>query len=85
LFAAIRWATRVDAGRRYDDDPIAATPTPGCRAHPTLGRGLFYDLTVNPFVTAGRPPSNTRAESQHDRRGARLELVYDRAVGTVPG
>jgi hypothetical protein len=63
LLAAISVATAATQGRRfYDDDPIArdADTEDASKAQP-WDVGLFYDLTVNLFVTAGRPPSNTRA------------------------
>ena len=37
----------------------------------------MYEMTYNLFVTAGYKPSGAaRAEHQHDRRSARLELVH---------
>ena len=65
LFAAISVATASTQGRRfYDDDPIAreADTEDASRTQP-WDVGLFYDLTVNLFVTAKRPPSNTRAQN----------------------
>ena len=58
-------ATASTQGRRfYDDDPIArdADTEDASRAQP-WDIGLFYDLTTNLFVTAGRTPSNTRAQN----------------------
>jgi hypothetical protein len=65
LFAAISVATASTQGRRfYDDDPIArdADTEDASRTQP-WDVGLFYDLTVNLFVTAKRAPSNTRAQN----------------------
>ena len=79
LLAAISVATASTQGRRfYDDDPIAREPTPRMpREAQPWDVGLFYDLTVNLFVTAGTyAVEHPRAERQHHRRGARLELVH---------
>ena len=65
LFAAISVATASTEGRRYyDDDPIAReADTEDASGTQPWDVGLFYDLTVNLFVTAKRAPSNTRAQN----------------------
>jgi hypothetical protein len=65
LLAAISVATASTQGRRfYDDDPIARdVDTEDASGAQPWDVGLFYDLTTNLFVTAGRPPSNTRAQN----------------------
>jgi len=65
LFAAIAVATTSTQGRRfYDDDPIARDADTEDAAHAQPWKiGLFYDLTVNLFVTVRRTPSNTRAQN----------------------
>jgi hypothetical protein len=65
LLAAISVATASTQGRRfYDDDPIArdVDTEDASRALP-WEVGLFYDLTANLFVTAGRTPTNTSAQN----------------------
>ena len=69
---------RRQAPRFYDDDPIAREPEPqdASGAQPwTIG--LLFDLSYNLFVTSKYKPSgHARAEHQHDRRGAGLQLVH---------
>src|SRR4029453_85346 len=57
--------TVTTQGRRfYDDDPIAHdSDTEDASKTEPWEVGLFYDLSVNLFVTAGRTPSNTRAQN----------------------
>ena len=69
----------TQAPRFYPDDPIAREPESR-----DAGRAAKYEIeslsemTHNLFVTAGHTPSGTRARTpQHDRRGARLELVRE--------
>ena len=69
----------TQAPRFYSDDPIAREPESrdASGAQP-WDIGLMYELSYNLFVTSGYKPTNTRAaEHQHDRRGARLELVHE--------
>jgi hypothetical protein len=56
-------ATVATSERRfYDDDPIARTPESRSAAGAKpLKIELFFEYAYNLFVTAGRPPSNTRA------------------------
>ena len=65
LLAALSVATASTQGRRfYDDDPIARdADTEDASKAKAWDVGLFYDLTVNLFVTAGRTPTNTRAQN----------------------
>ena len=65
LLAAISVATASTQGRRfYDDDPISReADTEDASQTQPWDVGLFYDLTVNLFVTAKRAPSNTRAQN----------------------
>ena len=87
LLAAIPVATVTTQGRRfYDDDPIAHdSDTEDASKTEPWEVGLFYDLTVNLFVTAGRTPSNTRAQNVNT-----IDEVPDsswftnRAVSAVP-
>jgi len=87
LLAAILVATVTTQGRRfYDDDPIAQdSDTEDASKTEPWEVGLFYDLTVNLFVTARRTPSNTRAQNVNT-----IDEVPDsswftnRAVSVVP-
>ena len=67
------------APRFYPDDPLAREPEsrrmPPPRSRPDVG--LFYDLSYNLFVdAAARAVEHPRQKRQHDRRGARFELVH---------
>jgi hypothetical protein len=65
LVAALSVATASTQRRRfYDDDPIAREPEPEDASKAQREDiGLFYELTYNLFATAGRKPSNTRAQN----------------------
>jgi hypothetical protein len=62
----------------------ASTPTIRWRASPTAGRvgrppedvGLFYDIAFDLFATSRATGEHQGAKREHDRRGARLELVH---------
>ena len=62
----------------FSDDPLAREPeTQDASGAQPWDIDLFYDLSYNLFVTPGRAArQRARAERQHDRRGARLELVH---------
>ncbi len=65
LAVAVSVATASMQERRfYDDDPITReSDTEDASEAQPWQVGLFYDLSKNLFVTAGRPPSNTRAQN----------------------
>ena len=67
------------APRFYSDDPIAREPESrdASGAQP-WDIGLMYELSYNLFVTSGlQAVEHAGREHQHDRRGARLELVHE--------
>jgi len=87
LLAVISVATAATQGRRfYDDDPIARElDTEDASKTEPWDVGLFYDLTVNLFVTAGRTPSNTRAQNVNTIDEVPDSSWYtNRAVGALP-
>ncbi len=73
--------------RFYSDDPIAREPASrDASGVQPWDIGLMYELATNLFVTAKlQAVEHPGAEHQHDRRGARLELVHepDRLDGGV--
>src|SRR5580765_1859270 len=60
--AAVTATVSTSEPRFYDDDPIARAPESRSAAGAKpLSIELFFEYAYNLFVTAGRPPSNTRA------------------------
>ena len=67
------------AARRSSSTTIPSRACPRARmppASPTWEIDLFYDLMYNTFGTPGRQDRLARAEPEHHRRSAGLELVH---------
>ena len=76
LFAG---AVSTKAPHFYPDDPIAREPESqdASKAQP-YSIGSLYEMIVQPVRHVGlQAVGHARAEHQHDRRGARLELVHE--------
>ena len=62
LSSLVALSLGAQAPRFFPDDPIGREPEPeDASAAAPLDVSLFYDLSVNLFVTPGKPSSNTRA------------------------
>ena len=80
--AGLLWSAGALAQNRpkfMSDDPLQREPdTQDASKVQEWDIGLLADLTLNLFSDAGRSGGQrSRREHQHDRRGARLELVHE--------
>ena len=95
---ALGLAVRSAEPKFFSDDPLTREPETGdASGVQPWDVDLFYDLTYNLFVTAGRTPSNTRAQNANtvdevpdsswftNRIGSRALSLDEILRGPVPG